>query len=68
VISPLLANVYLHELDKYMEKYTGLSLKEKTARRKAGQANYVYVRYADDCAPRRQEGTITGIVLDCHAA
>jgi hypothetical protein len=28
----------------------------------------IVVRYADDCAPRRQEGTITGIVLDCHAA
>lgn len=48
IISPLLANVYLHELDKYMERYTGISQVEKTARRKAGMANYVYVRYADD--------------------
>jgi len=48
IISPLLANVYLHELDKYMEKYTALSLKEKTARRQARLANYVYIRYADD--------------------
>jgi len=48
IISPLLANVYLHELDTYMERYTVLSHKEKTARRKAGQANYVYIRYADD--------------------
>jgi group II intron reverse transcriptase/maturase len=48
IISPLLANVYLHELDKYLEKYTALSTKEKTERRKAGLANYVYVRYADD--------------------
>jgi len=48
IISPLLANVYLHELDKYMEKYTALSSYEKTVRRKAGQANYVYIRYADD--------------------
>lgn len=48
IISPLLANVYLHELDRYMERYTGLSKTEKTARRKAGLANYVYVRYADD--------------------
>ena len=48
IISPLLANVYLHELDKYMEKYTGLSRVEKTERRKAGLANYVYIRYADD--------------------
>jgi group II intron reverse transcriptase/maturase len=48
VISPLLANIYLHELDKYMEKYTGLSAQEKTRRRRSGQANFVYVRYADD--------------------
>jgi group II intron reverse transcriptase/maturase len=48
IVSPLLANIYLHELDKYMERYSALSTKEKTARRRAGQANYVYVRYADD--------------------
>jgi len=48
IISPLLANVYLHELDKYMEKYTALSPKEKTVRRTAEQANYAYTRYADD--------------------
>jgi group II intron reverse transcriptase/maturase len=48
IISPLLANIYLNDLDKYMEKYTGLSAKEKTNRRKQGQANFVYVRYADD--------------------
>jgi RNA-directed DNA polymerase len=48
IISPLLANVYLHELDSYMERYTGISRFEKTARRKAGLGNYVYVRYADD--------------------
>jgi group II intron reverse transcriptase/maturase len=48
IISPLLANVYLHELDKYMERYTALPSLEKVARRKSGKANYVYVRYADD--------------------
>jgi len=48
IVSPLLANVYLHELDKYMEKYTALSGKEKTARRKGRQANFTFVRYADD--------------------
>jgi len=48
IISPLLANVYLHDLDRYMERYTGLSHKEKTERRRAGLANYVYARYADD--------------------
>jgi RNA-directed DNA polymerase len=48
IISPLLANVYLHELDKYMERYTALPPKEKAARRRAGLANYAYIRYADD--------------------
>jgi group II intron reverse transcriptase/maturase len=48
IISPLLANVYLHELDRYMERYTGLSQSEKHRRRRQGLANYIYVRYADD--------------------
>ena len=48
IISPLLANVYLHELDTYMECYTGLSLNEKTRRRRKRLPNYVYIRYADD--------------------
>lgn len=48
IISPLLANIYLNELDRYMKKYTGLSQPEKTRRRKQGLANFVYIRYADD--------------------
>ena len=48
IISPLLANVYLHELDKYMERYTALSIWEKTKRRRQRLANFSYVRYADD--------------------
>jgi RNA-directed DNA polymerase len=48
IISPLLANVYLHDLDQFMERYTALSRPEKTARRNAGLANYTYIRYADD--------------------
>jgi 5-methylcytosine-specific restriction endonuclease McrA len=44
-----LANIYLHELDKYMEQYTGLSKHEKRRRReRLGKANYQYTRYADD--------------------
>jgi RNA-directed DNA polymerase len=49
IISPLLANIYLHELDRYMERYTSLPRREKSKRRQHGLANYVYVRYADDC-------------------
>jgi len=48
IISPLLANVYLHELDKYMEQHTGLPTAEKAARRERGEPNYAYIRYADD--------------------
>lgn len=48
IVSPLIANVYLHELDKYMERYTGLSKSEKARRRQQGLSNFVYVRYADD--------------------
>lgn len=48
IISPLLANIYLNELDEYMRKYTGLSPREKTRRRNSGQPNFVHVRYADD--------------------
>jgi len=50
IASPLLANVYLHELDKYMEhNYTVcLSNTDKRKRRAGGMANHTYVRYADD--------------------
>jgi RNA-directed DNA polymerase len=48
-VSPLLANIYLHELDMYMEsKYLNLSRYEYSKRRKQGKGNYLYVRYADD--------------------
>lgn len=48
IISPLLANVYLAELDKYIRQWTALPTKEKTARRTKGKGNFVYLRYADD--------------------
>jgi len=48
IISPLLANVYLHELDKFMEQYTALPEYKKAVRRKQGEANFSYARYADD--------------------
>jgi len=48
IVSPLLANIYRQELDRYMERYTVLSHSEKTKRRQHQQANFVYVRYADD--------------------
>jgi RNA-directed DNA polymerase len=48
VVSPLLANVYLHELDSHMRRYTALPDREKRRRRRRGLPNFVYVRYADD--------------------
>lgn len=49
IISPLLANIYLHQLDRYMERYTELSPYERSKRRTVkGLANFVYARYADD--------------------
>jgi RNA-directed DNA polymerase len=49
IISPLLANVYLHELDRFMgPRSFGVSLKDKRRNRSKGRGNYVYIRYADD--------------------
>jgi RNA-directed DNA polymerase len=48
IVSPLLANVYLHELDTYMESWTQRPAWEKTTRRQKGNGNLIYVRYADD--------------------
>jgi RNA-directed DNA polymerase len=49
IVSPLLANIYLHEIDKWMdERYTGLNYNEKNRRRKRKEGNAFYVRYADD--------------------
>ena len=48
IISPLLANIYLHELDKYMTRYTNMTKVERSYRRRNRLPNFVYVRYADD--------------------
>jgi len=49
IVSPLLANIYLHTLDKYMEsRYLKLSEGQRRQRRAQGKGNYLYVRYADD--------------------
>jgi RNA-directed DNA polymerase len=47
IVSPLLANVYLHELDKHMGRYD-LPEEERRKRRRQGLANFAYARYADD--------------------
>lgn len=49
IVSPLLANIYLDELDKYMESnYLNFSEDQRKRRRKQGKENLLYVRYADD--------------------
>ncbi len=49
ICSPLLANIYLHRLDRYWrQKYGNLSRKEKEKRRKTHQGNCALIRYADD--------------------
>jgi RNA-directed DNA polymerase len=49
IVSPLLANIYLHELDRYMESnYLQFTNWQRVKRRRAGKGNYLYVRYADD--------------------
>ena len=48
VISPLLANVYLNEFDKWAAAQWDLDPNARQRRRKAGLGNYKMVRYADD--------------------
>lgn len=49
ILSPLLANIYLHQLDQWWwQKFGRLSRREKQKRREAKQGNAILVRYADD--------------------
>jgi group II intron reverse transcriptase/maturase len=48
VISPLLANVYLHELDRFVGPWLQFDRIERAKRRRHGLANFAYARYADD--------------------
>ena len=52
VISPLLSNIYLNEVDRMLER-----AKEVT---RSGKYTYIeYARFADDRAPRRREEEVT---------
>jgi group II intron reverse transcriptase/maturase len=49
VLSPLLANIYLHELDLWWwEAYGKLTPYQKAKRRRMGVGNCIMTRYADD--------------------
>jgi RNA-directed DNA polymerase len=48
IVSPLLANIYLHEFDKWAEARWNVSHYEKWRNRYRGNGNYQLIRYADD--------------------
>jgi len=49
VVSPLLANWYLHQFDLWWwQSYGGLTTREKTKRRQSGLTNSRLIRFADD--------------------
>src|SRR5712691_627596 len=49
ILSPLAANIYLHQCDQYMEStYLHFTARQRVRRRKQGKGNVLYVRYADD--------------------
>jgi group II intron reverse transcriptase/maturase len=49
ILSPLLANIYLHQLDLWWwRKFGGLSQEKRTKRRQTRLGNAVMTRYADD--------------------
>jgi hypothetical protein len=60
VISPLLSNVYLHELDKWGARRCSLASHVKARRRYAGKGNHRLVQYADDFVIV-SNGTITEV-------
>lgn len=49
IVSPLMANIYLHELDRWWwAKYGKHTRHARGWRRKKGLSNCIYIRYADD--------------------
>jgi len=48
IISPLLANIYLHELDIWWSERFDLSIVEKNTRRREHLGNFIHIRFADD--------------------
>lgn len=49
ICSPILANIYLHQLDLFWwQKYGNLHRKEKERRRQRREGNCALIRYADD--------------------
>jgi RNA-directed DNA polymerase len=61
VISPVLSNLYLDEVDRMLEK-------AREVTRNGRWTRLEYARYADDRAPRRRERATFRSVLERHAA
>lgn len=60
IISPLLANLYLNEFDKWAVRKWQISASKKQKLRESGRGNYVMVRYADDFVVVSNDG-IAGV-------
>ena len=59
ICSPILANIYLHQLDLYWwNKYGNLHRKEKERRRTKHMGNCALLRYADDWLVRPERRTV----------
>lgn len=58
IVSPLLANVYLHRLDEWMhQRFHAMPRQERYRRRRGGELVAVrYIRYADDFIVMLREG------------
>jgi group II intron reverse transcriptase/maturase len=48
IVSPLLANIYLNDLDQWAKRFTDRSRLQRKRARNRGKGNWRYVRYADD--------------------
>lgn len=48
IISPLLANIYLHEFDLWWSKKYDLTIGKKAVRRRKRLGNFIHIRFADD--------------------
>lgn len=58
ILSPLLANVYMHRLDEWMhQRFHAISSKERAKRQRKGEIAYVrYIRFADDFVALTRDG------------
>jgi RNA-directed DNA polymerase len=58
IVSPLLANVYMHRLDEYMyERFHNITPEKRYQRRKRGELISVrFIRYADDFVVLMRDG------------